>query len=64
MLFKESGDSGNEGRSKAEKYSCCLWDHAGLLMEQPAIANCNAKELSRIQLLYFSTTYAKQLIGI
>lgn len=33
MLFKESGDSGNEGRSETEKYSCCLWNHAGFLME-------------------------------
>jgi len=47
MLFKESGDSGNEGRSEAEKYSCCLGDPAGL--EQPAVAYCNAKESSRIQ---------------
>lgn len=60
MLFKESGDSGNEGRSGAEKYSCCLWDHAGLLMEQPAIANCNAKELSQIQLLYYFFYYSRK----
>lgn len=60
MLFKESGDSVNEGRSEAEKYSCCLWDPAGLLMEHPAIANCNAKESSRIQftlLFYLAVSF-------
>lgn len=64
MLFKESGDSENEGRSETEKYSCCLWVHAGLLTEQPAIANCKAKEIRSFSLLFYYTTcffYAKQL---
>lgn len=63
MLFKESGDSVNEGRSEAEKYSCCLWDPAGLLME-PAITVLLKSHLG-FSLLYFFLLscffYAKQL---